>query len=121
MLLIICGVKERAKESVSQHQNHASLPATESTGAGSLSLFSKDDIKGVWTSGETENASFSIEEDSVLFVDALEYVEYAFTNDTLLYMENNIPFFKTRVLKADEDSLITCNEDGVRRFWRFRD
>jgi len=121
LLLISCSVKETEKESVEQHQDNTSSPAVESKHSRAQSLFTKDDIKGVWTTGESENASFSIEEDSILFVDAYEYVKYEFRNDTLIYIEDNVPFFKTRVIKADKDSLVTSNEDGIRRLWRFKD
>jgi len=121
LLLISCSVKETKKESVEQHQDYTSSPAVESQHSGAQSSFTKDDIKGVWTTGESENASFSIEEDSILFVDAYEYLKYEFRNDTLIYVEDNVPFFKTRVIKADKDSLVTSNEDGIRRLWRFKD
>ena len=121
LLLISCSVKESEKETVVQHQNDTSSLAMETQRTGTEPLFSKEDIKGVWTAGETENASFSIEDDSILFVDSYEYLKYEFRNDTLIYMEDNIPFFKTRVIKADEDSLVFSNEDGVRRLWRFND
>lgn len=121
LLLISCSVKESEKESVAQPHANTSSPAVESQHSGAQPLFTKEDIKGIWTSGETENASFRIDEDSILFVDSYEYLKYEFRNDTLIYMEDNIPFFKARVIKADEDSLVLSNEDGVRRLWRFND
>lgn len=121
LLLISCSVRETQKESVVQHQDNASSSAVKSQQSGAQSLFTKENIKGIWTSGESENASFSIEEDSILFVDTFEYLKYEFRNDTLLYLDDNIPFFKTRVIKADKDSLVLSNEDGIRRLWRFND
>ncbi|WP_114777360.1 hypothetical protein [Botryobacter ruber] len=121
LLLISCSVKEREKEFTDQHQNNASSPAIELQNSGTQAQFTKEDIKGVWASGENENASFSIEEDSILFVDTFEYVKYEFRNDTLIYVEDNIPFFKTKIIKADKDSLVTSNQAGIRRLWRFKD
>jgi hypothetical protein len=121
LLLISCSVKESENETVSQLQNNTSSLEIETQYSGTQPLFTKEDIKGVWTSGETENASFRIDEDSILFVDAYEYLKYEFRNDTLIYIEDNVPFFKTRVIKADEDSLVLSNEDGVRRLSRFKD
>ncbi|WP_299984053.1 hypothetical protein [uncultured Pontibacter sp.] len=121
LLLISCSVKETEQESVIQHQANTSSPAVESQHSGAQSLFTNEDIKGIWTSGESENASFNIEEDSILFVDTFEYLKYEFRNDTLIYFDDNVPFFKTRVIKADKDSLVTSNEDGIRRLWRFKD
>ncbi|PRY05331.1 hypothetical protein CLV24_13011 [Pontibacter ummariensis] len=121
LLLISCSVKEIENESIDQHQNNTSSPTIESQNSGTQVQFTKEDIKGVWTSGETENASFNIEEDSILFVDAFEYIKYEFRNDTLIYIEDNVPFFKTRVIKADKDSLVISNQDGIRRLWRFKD
>ena len=121
LLFISCSVKESEKGAVVQHQNDTSSLAIETQHYGTEPFFTKEDIKGVWTAGETENASFSIEEDSILFVDAYEYLKYEFRNDTLIYIEDGVPFFKTRVIKADKDSLVTSNEDGIRRLWRFKD
>ena len=120
-ILVSCGVKETKKKFVVHHQDNTSTPSAVSQHSGAKSSFTKDDIKGVWTSGESENVSFSIGEDSILFVDAYEYLKYEFRKDTLIYIEDNVPFFKTRVIKADKDSLVTSNEDGIRRFWRFKD
>lgn len=121
LLLISCSVKETEKEPVVQHQGNTSSPAVESLQSGSQSSFTKEDIKGIWTSGESENASFRIEDDSILFVDTFEYLEYKLRNDTLIYLDDNIPFLKMKVIKADKDSLVLSNEDGVRRLWRFKD
>lgn len=121
LLLISCSVKETEKEPAVKHQDTPSSPAGESHQTGAQSLFTKEDIKGIWTSGESENASFSIEEDSILFVDTFEYLKYEFRNDTLIYLDDNVPFFKIRVIKADKDSLVLSNEDGIRRLWRFKD
>ncbi|WP_439882258.1 hypothetical protein ACSX1A_03655 [Pontibacter sp. MBLB2868] len=121
LLLISCSVKETEKESGVQHQDSTTSPAVKPKHSGNQLLFTKEDIKGIWTSGESENASISIEEDSILFVDTFEYLKYEFRNDTLIYIEEGVPFFKTRVIKADKDSLVTSNEDGIRRLWRFKD
>ncbi|WP_460879805.1 hypothetical protein [Pontibacter rugosus] len=114
-------MKESEKESVAQHHAKTSSSAVETQHSGAQPLFNKEDIKGIWSSGETENASFRIDEDSILFVDSYEYLKYEFRSDTLIYMEDNTPFFKARVVKADADSLVLSNEDGVRRLWRFND
>ncbi|MCP2042083.1 hypothetical protein [Pontibacter sp. HSC-36F09] len=103
VFLISCGVRESEEESVIEHQNTTPSPIIDPQHLIIQPLFTKEDIKGVWTSGETENASFSIEEDPILFVDALEYIKYEFRNDTLIYLEGNDPFFQTRVIKADKD------------------
>lgn len=121
LLLISCSVKDTEKEPVVQHQDNASSAAVESQQSGAQSLFTKEDIKGIWTSGESENASFSIKKDSILFVDTFEYLKYELRNDTLIYLDDNIPFFKIRVIKADKDSLVLSSEDGIRRLWRFKD
>ena len=121
LLLVSCNVKEAEKESIVKPQGSTSSPAVEQQQSGVQPLFTKEDIKGIWTAGESENASFSIEEDSILFVDTFEYLKYKFRNDTLIYIEDGVPLFKTRVIKADKDSLVTSNEDGVRRLWRFKD
>lgn len=108
--LASCNVNE--SENKSQTKSSAAVPSSGLT---------KEDIKGVWTSGETENASVSIEEDSILFVDTYTYVRYELRDDTLLYIEDSVPFFKSKVIKADEDSLVLSNEDGIRRLWRFKE
>lgn len=114
-LLISCSVKENKIDS-----NTAST-SVETLHSDTQPLFAKRDIKGVWTSGETENASFSIEEDSVLYVDSFEYIKYMFKNDTITYFNETGPYWKGRVLKANEDSLVITSVFGTDRFWRFKD
>jgi hypothetical protein len=119
LLLINCSVKENEIDSVDQLQN--STTSIEPQHPNTQHLFAKEDIKGIWTSGETENASFSIEEDSVLYVDSFEYVKYIFKNDTITYFDETGPYWQGRVIKADKDSLVITSELGTDRFWRFKD
>lgn len=120
-LLISCSVKENEIDSVDQHQNATASNSIESQHSGTQPLFTREDIQGVWTSGETENASFSIEEDSVLYVDSFEYVKYILSNDTITYFDETGPYWQGRVIKADKDSLVITSKFGTDRFWRFKD
>ena len=121
LLLISCSVKENEIDSVDQHQNTTSSTSIESQHSGTQPLFAKEDIKGIWTSGESENADFSIEEDSVLYVDSFDRVKYLFKNDTITYFDKTGPYWQGKVIKADKDSLVIKSKFGTDRFWRFKD
>ncbi|PVY38482.1 hypothetical protein [Pontibacter virosus] len=121
LFLIGCNAKEKTMESARQEQQNQSVASIESQQAHVRFSFTKQDIMGIWTSGETENATLSIEEDSVLYVDSFEYVRYTFKNDTIIYFDAEGPYWSGIVIKADKDSLVITSEFGTDRFWRFKD
>lgn len=40
------------------------------------------DITGIWTSGQSENATFRIDKDSIFYVDALQSFKYLIVGDS---------------------------------------
>ncbi|PCH70782.1 MAG: hypothetical protein COC06_03770 [Bacteroidales bacterium] len=76
-------------------------------------------ILGAWTNNLTENSTFSIEADSMIFVDALKYVKYELKSDTLIWYFDDIPNV-SKILLLSTDSLVVENEFGIERYVRFK-
>ena len=77
-------------------------------------------ILGPWTNHETENATFSFNEDSLLYIGALKNYDYRVENDILIV---NYEYYidSSRILKLTKDSLILKSIYGIYRFERFRE
>jgi hypothetical protein len=76
------------------------------------------DITGIWTSGETENATFQIDKDSIFYVDALQRFKYLIVSDSLIIrFEDND--YKCKIAKATKDSLVWIKDGNKTVFWRF--
>jgi len=76
------------------------------------------DITGIWTSGETENATFQIDKDSIYYVDALQRFKYLIVGDSLIIrFEDND--YKCKIAKATKDSLVWIKDGNKTVFWRF--
>jgi hypothetical protein len=79
----------------------------------------KPDLTGIWTSGETENATFQIDKDSIYYVDALQSFKYLITGDSLIIKFEGFDY-KCKILKATIDSLVWINDSNKTVFWRFK-
>ena len=79
----------------------------------------KPDITGIWTSGESENATFQIDKDSIFYVDALQSFKYLIVGDSLIIkFEDND--YKCKIAKATKDSLVWISNGRRNVFWRFK-
>jgi hypothetical protein len=79
----------------------------------------RPDITGIWTSGETENATFQIDKDSIFYVDALKRFKYLIVGDSLIIrFENND--YNCKIAKATKDSLVWIKDGNKTVFWRFK-
>jgi len=79
----------------------------------------RPDITGIWTSGETENATFQIDKDSIFYVDALQRFEYLIVGDSLIirFGDNG---YKCKIEKVTKDSLVWIKDGNKTVFWRFK-
>jgi len=76
-------------------------------------------IIGAWTDNETENATIAFYADSMLYVDALNYVRYEIKSDTLIrYFDGLID--TSAILKLTIDSLIIESEYGLEEYMKFK-
>lgn len=88
---------------VAETQNHTTL---------------KDKLIGIWTDGMTENATFDIQRDSIVYIDQLVAYRYTLKEDcvTINYPDWN---FVGHVSFA-KDTLVISSEDGQTKYWRFK-
>lgn len=76
-------------------------------------------IMGVWTDGSGPNASVRFEKDSIYDVEHFDRTKYELIGDSLIIYYEGEPF-KSKIKKADADSLIYISEYGEVRMWRFK-
>ena len=75
-------------------------------------------IKGIWTDGSSENATFQINEKTIYYVDELTEFKYSFKNNTLKIFFQDYKFIG--VVSFKKDTLL-INSNGIsRRYWRFK-
>jgi hypothetical protein len=79
----------------------------------------RPDITGIWTSGETENATFQIDKDSIFYVDALQRFKYLVIGDSIIIKFDGYDY-RCKILSATKDSLIWINDGTKTVFWRFK-
>lgn len=77
------------------------------------------DITGIWTSEESENATFQIDKDSIFYVDALQRFKYLIVGDSLIIKFENKDY-KCKIAKATKDSLVWISNGRRTVFWRFQ-
>lgn len=77
-------------------------------------------IMGVWTDGGSENASLSIDSDSIFYVDAFEIYHYKISADSII-IDFEDWTSKIKVTKLTEDSMIWKSDMGNHVFWKFED
>ena len=77
------------------------------------------DITGIWTSGESENATFQIDKDSIFYVDALQRYKYLIVGDSLI-IKFEANDYKCIIAKATKDSLVWMSNGNRTVFWRFK-
>lgn len=75
-------------------------------------------LKGIWTDGTSENASFDIREDSIFYVEHLETYKYKLIADSIhIYYPD---FVYSGKIGFEGDTLILSSEEGNSKFWRFK-
>lgn len=102
-----------------QADSKSSMPIVKT-----LEIIQKDSlpisILGAWTNNQTENATFAFYEDSMIYVDALQYVKYELKSDTLIrYFDGIID--TSLIATLTTDSLIIESKYGVEYYGKFTD
>lgn len=77
-------------------------------------------IQGIWTNGQTDNATFRIKKDSIYYVDNFKSFKYEISSDTLIIKFDGYNDV-SKILKIDNDSLILFKNNQRLRFWKFKD
>jgi hypothetical protein len=77
-------------------------------------------IQGIWTDGQTENATFRINKDSIYYVDNFQSFKYEISSDTLIIKFDGFNDV-SKIIKIDKDSLILFKDNQRLKFWKFKD
>lgn len=75
-------------------------------------------ILGVWTDGNTENATFEIGEDSILYVERLTSYKHSLTGDSLKIMYPDYVYAGRISFK--DDTLVMDSNEGTSKFRKFK-
>ncbi|GAB3913882.1 hypothetical protein [Mucilaginibacter boryungensis] len=74
---------------------------------------------GIWTAGESENATFDMRKDSVYYVDQFSTYKYTLKKDSITFFYSDGPQkFKIYFVR---DTMVMENKDfGTSKFWKFK-
>lgn len=74
-------------------------------------------MQGVWTDGNSENAIFKIEADSIRYVDAVDAFSYCMKVDTMEITFSGYTY--QGQIRFIGDTLVMTSQDLTSKFWRF--
>lgn len=116
-----CHTKSKKEAQITQpdkNNKKASLNKTIQVSNVNENLGSR--IRGTWTDGSTQNASFDIQADSILYVDNLKSYKYTFHENIIkIYYEDYI--YQGRISFKSDTMLMVSREGDTSKVWRFTD
>jgi hypothetical protein len=74
---------------------------------------------GIWTDGQTENATFEIGKDSIYYIDSFQKYKYSISGDSITIKFDGFDNV-SKIEKVDKDSLILNSEKQITKYWRFK-
>jgi len=83
-------------------------------------LINKSLILGIWTDGQTENATFEIDKDSIYYVDSFQKFKYQIFGDSILIKFDGFDN-TSKIEKVTNDSLILRQGNERMIFWKFKE
>ncbi|MBK0380433.1 hypothetical protein [Mucilaginibacter segetis] len=86
--------------------------------AGKTQANLKQKLSGIWTDGNTQNASFNFKGDSVLYVEDRKNYKYALTNDsiTIYYPDYT---YRAKLAFVNDTMLMISQGADTAKFWKF--
>lgn len=79
----------------------------------------KDKIKGIWSDGSSENASFVIKTDSIYYVDQFTSYKYELIENTIKIKYPDW-IFVAKVSFLKDTLIMDSEENGISKFWKFK-
>lgn len=76
-------------------------------------------LLGIWTDGNSENATFEIKNDSIYYVDAFKSYNYSVQNDSIKIWYDDYVYVGHVALEGD--TLVLNNANNRSKLWRFKD
>jgi hypothetical protein len=83
------------------------------------SIINKSLVVGIWTNGQTENATFEIEKDSIYYVDSFQKFKYIIVGDSITIKFDGFDNV-SKIEKVTRDSLILKQGNDRMIFWKFK-
>ena len=80
----------------------------------------KNMIKGIWTNGSSENATFEIKSKSIYYVDDFKDYNYDLKNDTI-EIEYPDYIYRAEVLLRNDTLIMNSKEYSQAKYWRFEE
>ena len=75
-------------------------------------------IRGIWTDGTTENATFEINKDSIFYIDQFTSFKYNIANDIIKIDYPDFEFVGH--FGFSKDTLVITSEGDTTKYWRFK-
>ena len=76
------------------------------------------ELLGVWTNGNSKNATFEIREDSIYYIDHLKSYKYSVIQDSIIIMYDG--FMYTGKIYFSDDTLLLTSKNEISKFWKFK-
>ncbi len=80
-----------------------------------------NNIVGIWTDGSGPNASFSISNDSIYYVEHFTSIKYKQTGDSITFFFDERTVVKSKAYRSHVDTLIIESQQGLAKYWKFTD
>ncbi len=84
------------------------------------SIFFKDKIIGIWTGGESPNATFEINKDSIYYVDHFKSYKYTLKNDSIKIFYDDYDY-SAKIYFLKDTLVMNSPEYDIAKFWKFND
>ncbi|HEV8506054.1 MAG TPA: hypothetical protein VGQ53_11660 [Chitinophagaceae bacterium] len=85
---------------------------------GNYPIDNSNKIRGIWTDGSSENATFEIRKDSIYYVDELSSYKYSLVGNSIKIKYPDWTF--TGQISFVKDTLIINSKYGKVRYWKFK-
>jgi len=76
-------------------------------------------ITGIWTDGNSENATFDIRKDSIYYVEQFKSYKYSLTNDSIKIHYPDFTY-SAKIYFLKDTLVMDSKEDGIAKFWKFK-
>jgi hypothetical protein len=117
LIFVCCACNYSPKTKMVKDDTVNSNP--KSTKTKSEIIDNRTNIAGTWTSGDSENATFEINADSVYYVEHFESYKYSVDKDSIKIYYPDFTY-SAKVYFIKDTMVMSSKEDGVSKFWRFK-
>ena len=84
------------------------------------SEITNDKIMGIWTTGESRNATFEIKSNSIYYVDNFKDYRYELNNDTIEIKYSDYTY-RAKIFLKNDTLIMKSKEYSLAKYWRFKE